>query len=70
VGRLSVGDRLPGYVDLEGKLVIEPRFTDGSRFRHGLAEVDFGGDRRGWIDRTGRIVRDPRPAAEREKPAP
>jgi hypothetical protein len=61
-----------GFVDREGNVVIEPKFTSVSRFHEGLAFVKVGGiipddevsltidprDKRTWgvIDRTGKMV--------------
>jgi hypothetical protein len=56
-----------GYVDRNGRMVIEPQWDDAEPFADGLAavgnrhvEVDGGVSRtisrQGWIDRTGRVV--------------
>lgn len=44
-----------GYMNLEGKIVIKPRFDEARRFSHGMAAVRIK-NKWGFIDRTGRIV--------------
>lgn len=51
---VSIGGRF-GYIDEQGKVVIEPRFDYAGEFSRGLAEV-LVGDKTGIIDRKGEIV--------------
>lgn len=46
------------YLDLEGKIVINPQFNDASIFRNGLALVQTTGDNPKWgfIDEDGKYV--------------
>jgi hypothetical protein len=44
-----------GFVDIEGRWVVEPQFDQVDPFEHGLAEVQRG-DWYGLIDRSGRFV--------------
>ena len=53
-----------GYVDMTGKLIIDPKFTRGHEFSEGLALVAAGGtltnpDRYGFIDSSGKFVISP-----------
>lgn len=47
-----------GYIDLTGKLVIDPVFDNARDFSEGLAAVEKGG-KWGFIDRSGKFVIDP-----------
>jgi len=47
-----------GYLDENGKLVIEPQFDNAGDFDGGLAQVEVQG-RLGYIDHTGRYVWNP-----------
>lgn len=44
-----------GYLDLQGNVVVEPRFDGASNFSEGLAAVAVG-DKYGYIDKTGNMV--------------
>ena len=44
-----------GYVNLQGEVVIKPRFNFGGKFVHGLAPARIDG-LFGYIDRTGKYV--------------
>ena len=44
-----------GYMDAEGKVVIEPRFDDGRAFSDGTATVFIDG-KAGMIDITGKLI--------------
>jgi len=44
-----------GYMNREGKVVIEPRYDDASCFFEGLAAVKLG-DKWGYVDRRGMLV--------------
>lgn len=49
------------YIDITGKIVIEKEFQTCGRFSEGLAFVilyDGGNEKRGYIDKTGRLVLD------------
>lgn len=48
-----------GYVDVQGELVIEPRFAQARDFVEGLAAVQLG-DAWTWITPTGRTLCEPR----------
>jgi hypothetical protein len=48
-------ERRDGYINKEGRLVIEPQFTHGSKFSEGLAGVEKDG-RFGYIDRKGELL--------------
>lgn len=48
-----------GYIDCDGKMVVEPRFDGAWEFHEGLAAVKEEWAR-GYIDRTGAFVIDPR----------
>ena len=47
-----------GYIDLQGKIVINPQFTTANYFNEGLALVSTG-DKYGYIDKTGKYVINP-----------
>ena len=47
-----------GYIDLQGKIVINPQFTTAQYFNEGLALVSTG-DKYGYIDKTGKYVINP-----------
>jgi len=52
-----------GYVDREGKVVIEPRFDFPGKFTEGMAPVNVGGigkGKWGYVDNTGKMVIEPR----------
>ena len=51
----SIRDGRFGYVDPEGRVVIEPQFDEARNFVEGLAGVSKGG-KWGYIDRHGRFV--------------
>src|SRR5690242_20046420 len=44
-----------GFIDLQGKVVIEPTFKEAGTFNNGLAAVYIDG-RYGYIDETGKVV--------------
>lgn len=51
-----------GFIDKAGKTIVEPKFDSVGLFFDGIAEVTEGsGDdaRRGWIDRTGKLIYSP-----------
>jgi len=54
---VSDGEKI-GYVDSEGKYVINPQFDDAGEFRNGLAPIRQG-DLCGFIDKEGKIVINP-----------
>ena len=43
-----------GYMNREGKVVIQPSFDDALTFSEGMAAVQVGG-KWGYIDETGRL---------------
>src|SRR5262249_38239223 len=48
-----------GYIDKNGKIVIEPQFSDGREFSEGLAAIGFGEyphTKHGYINVTGQLV--------------
>ena len=45
-----------GYIDQQGRTIIEPRFYSAKPFRHGLAEVKESPRHLGFIDKTGAYV--------------
>ena len=47
-----------GYIDLQGKIVINPQFTTANYFNEGLALVSIG-DKYGYIDKSGKYVINP-----------
>ena len=56
----TAGQALLGYIDTEGRTVIPPRFAATGPFSEGLAAaVPQGGDKIGFIDRTGEWVIEP-----------
>jgi hypothetical protein len=52
-------DGKAGYVDVEGRVVIEPKFNFTRKFVEGLAAVQIN-DKWGFIDKSGLIVINPR----------
>ena len=46
-----------GYIDTNGKLVINPQFEDAGMFSGGLAPVKMG--RWGFVDKSGKVVINP-----------
>ncbi len=57
---------LTGYIDITGKMIIEPQFGSGFEFKNGIAMVSFGeGDnldyigKRGYIDKKGNYIWQP-----------
>ena len=48
-----------GYIDIEGKIVINPQFDDARLFKEGLALVRSGTDKWGYIDKEGKYVVNP-----------
>jgi hypothetical protein len=44
-----------GFIDLNGKVVIEPTWEEVRDFSEGIAQVKRGG-KWGWFDKTGRLV--------------
>ncbi len=52
------GDRLYGYINKRGKMVIRPQFIDAEKFHQGRARVIGGryGGRTGYINKSGKIV--------------
>lgn len=61
-------DSLWGFIDLDGKMIIEPKFTDVAFFEEGIARVaikqkDSLGiirEKWGYIDKTGRYIIEPK----------
>jgi hypothetical protein len=47
---------LHGFMDLTGKVVIQPKFSNAQAFHEGLAAVKFSNDLWGFIDKKGRII--------------
>lgn len=47
-----------GYIDLQGKIVINPQFATANYFNEGLALVSTG-NKYGYIDKTGKYVINP-----------
>lgn len=45
-----------GVIDRDGRFVVEPRYHLIFPFEHGLAQVADDQDRRGYVDRDGRVV--------------
>jgi|BioPla2DNA2_1021312.scaffolds.fasta_scaffold52120_3 hypothetical protein len=58
MGREKQGCIHIGYIDREGKFVIEPQFEDANSFFSGLALVKVN-DKYGYIDSTGKMVIEP-----------
>ncbi|HEE9620303.1 TPA: WG repeat-containing protein, partial [Campylobacter coli] len=52
-------NRKYGFMDKNGKIVIEPKFDSISSFREGLAKVGLNG-KYGLIDKSGKIVIEPK----------
>lgn len=52
-------EKLWGYIDREGKMVIEPRFHDAWNFHEGLAAVKIDWAR-GYIDTEGKYAVEPK----------
>ncbi len=48
-----------GYINAEGRVVVEPRYLEARDFSEGLAAV-AAGDRWGYIDKEGRVVLGPK----------
>ena len=44
-----------GFIDVTGRLVIEPRFDSAWQFGDGVAKVKVNG-KRGYIDKTGKYI--------------
>ncbi|MDP6358655.1 MAG: WG repeat-containing protein [Planctomycetota bacterium] len=57
LGPFPVGEEF-GFVDLDGNMFIQPRFSYARHFREGLALVCLG-DLTGFIDKTGEIAIEP-----------
>lgn len=57
-GRIAITDdeKLLGFADLQGHVVIEPQFTYVGSFSEGFAEVQFPAQDWGIIDREGTIL--------------
>lgn len=49
-----------GYIDIEGKYVIAPRFNYAKSFSEGLAAVNIGEGKWGYIDHSGKFVIPPK----------
>ena len=46
-----------GFIDMDGKFVVEPRFAHACDFKNGMARVqESRGGKWGFIDRLGRLV--------------
>jgi hypothetical protein len=52
--KVRIGGKF-GYIDKQGKLVIQPAFDDARKFRDGLAPVKLNG-LFGYVDRSGTLV--------------
>src|SRR4051812_14853451 len=48
-----------GYIDVSGKIVIEPRFAWAEEFSEGLAAFENEDGKHGYIDETGKVVIEP-----------
>jgi WG containing repeat len=44
-----------GFIDLNGKVVIEPQWQEADGFSNGYAQIK-GNGKQGWIDKTGRLL--------------
>lgn len=44
-----------GFIDRQGKIVIEPQFASANNFSEGLAKIESGG-KYGYINRVGKVV--------------
>ncbi len=47
-----------GYINLEGEMVIQPRFTVAGVFMYGIAKVTLPGGLSFWIDKDGKRLKD------------
>lgn len=47
---------LYGYIDEQGKYLIEPAYTDASNFQYGIAVVEFEDGNWGTIDEAGKVL--------------
>ena len=52
--QVSIDDKY-GYIDITGKIVIDPQFEEGGEFSEGLSDVLIE-DNFGYIDTTGKLV--------------
>jgi hypothetical protein len=48
-----------GYIDVTGKIVIEPRFAWAEEFSEGLAAFENEDGKHGYIDETGKVIIEP-----------
>jgi WG containing repeat len=58
LARIKDRDLRWGYIDRNGKIVIKPQFNEAFDFHNGLAMVIIG-EKRGYIDRTGKYIWQP-----------
>lgn len=65
LARVKVNN-LYGYIDRRGEFVIKPQFRDAEDFSEGLASVEAEDGKRGYIDKSGRVVLTLRDAARGE----
>jgi hypothetical protein len=61
---VQVGGKI-GFINKEGKLIVNPQFDDVGNFSEGLARVTIG-DKWGYIDKEGKYVVNPQFDYERE----
>ncbi|MBB6428960.1 WG repeat-containing protein [Algisphaera agarilytica] len=55
-------DGLYGFIDRRGRWQIKPQYAAALPFYRGVARVSMGHETFGYIDQTGEIIWDPRPA--------
>lgn len=55
LGKIFV-DGKAGFVNTDGKIVIQPQFKDTGRFSENLAPVEFGNGKWGYINKRGETV--------------
>ncbi len=55
LGKVFVAGKT-GFINTEGKIVIQPQFKDAGRFSENLAPVEFENGKWGYINQTGETV--------------